>query len=171
MELDEWHLTLLVPGEQRGHHLPRKTLSPVVEIGTDPLDVAHDTVRHKRTRKTTVDRPSRGRHEPTFVDGVVDDEDREVGAETVLNVLESCSFPQAIGTARAHGLEHEAGETDDLRSVFDARQPGFRSHAFSQTEIWLWLSLVNGSRFQSLHRSRRVIPASRAMRSSSDGQT
>jgi hypothetical protein len=43
--------------------------------------------------------------------------------------------------------------------------------AFSQTETWLLLSLVKGSRFQSLHRSRNVRPASRAMRSSSEGQT
>ncbi len=42
---------------------------------------------------------------------------------------------------------------------------------FSQTETWLWLSPVNGVRFQSAHRSRRLIPASRAMRSSSDGHT
>ena len=32
-------------------------------------------------------------------------------------------------------------------------------------------SLVKGSRFQSLHRSRNAIPARRAMRSSSDGHT
>ena len=33
------------------------------------------------------------------------------------------------------------------------------------------LSLVKGSRFQPLQRSRKVIPASRAIRSSSDGHT
>jgi hypothetical protein len=33
------------------------------------------------------------------------------------------------------------------------------------------LSLVNGSRFQPLHRSRKVLPAIRAIRSSSDGHT
>jgi hypothetical protein len=42
---------------------------------------------------------------------------------------------------------------------------------FSQTETCLVLSLVNGSRFQPLQRSRSVIPASRAIRSSSDGHT
>ncbi len=50
-----------------------------------------------------------------------------------------------------------------------------RGHAgresFAQTETWLLLSLVNGERSQSPQRSRSVIPASRAMRSSSDGQT
>ena len=43
--------------------------------------------------------------------------------------------------------------------------------AFSQTETCFVLSLVNGSRFQPLQRSRSVIPASRAIRSSSDGHT
>ena len=42
---------------------------------------------------------------------------------------------------------------------------------FCQTETWLVLSPVKGSRFQSAHRSRKVIPASRAMRSNSDGHT
>jgi hypothetical protein len=46
-----------------------------------------------------------------------------------------------------------------------------RGYAFSHTEMWLLLSLVKGSRFQSLQRSRKVIPASRAIRSSSDGHT
>ena len=42
---------------------------------------------------------------------------------------------------------------------------------FCQTEMWLRLELVKGSRFQSLHRSRTAIPARRAMRSNSDGHT
>jgi hypothetical protein len=42
---------------------------------------------------------------------------------------------------------------------------------FCQTETWLRLLLVKGSRFQSLHRSRKAIPARRAMRSNSDGHT
>lgn len=42
---------------------------------------------------------------------------------------------------------------------------------FSQTEMCCLLSLVKGSRSQSLQRPRRVIPASRAIRSSSDGHT
>ena len=36
---------------------------------------------------------------------------------------------------------------------------------------WLVLSLVNGTRFQPAQRSRSDIPASRAIRSSSAGQT
>ena len=42
---------------------------------------------------------------------------------------------------------------------------------FSQTETCLELWLVNDSRFQPLQRSRSVIPASRAIRSSSEGHT
>ena len=53
-----------------------------------------------------------------------------------------------------------------LRSRCCAYTPGF-----SQTETCLRLSLVNGSRFQSPQRSRNVIPAICAMRSSSDGHT
>jgi hypothetical protein len=46
-----------------------------------------------------------------------------------------------------------------------------RYGVFSQTDTCCLLSLVKGARVQSLQRSRKVIPASRAMRSSSDGQT
>ena len=42
---------------------------------------------------------------------------------------------------------------------------------FSQTEICAVLSLVNGCLFQSLQRSRSLIPTSLAIKSSSDGQT
>ncbi len=49
--------------------------------------------------------------------------------------------------------------------------PFLQAQVFSQTETCLVLWLVNGSRFQPLQRSRSVIPASRAIRSSSDGQT
>ena len=48
---------------------------------------------------------------------------------------------------------------------------GARYSGFCQTEMWLRLVLVKGSRFQSLHRSRKAIPARRAMRSNSDGHT
>ena len=48
--------------------------------------------------------------------------------------------------------------------------PREREAVFSQTETCLVLSLVNGSRLQPPQRSRSVIPASRAIRSSSDGQ-
>jgi hypothetical protein len=42
---------------------------------------------------------------------------------------------------------------------------------FSQTETCWPLSLVKGARDQWLQRSRRVMPARRAIRSSSEGQT
>jgi hypothetical protein len=51
-------------------------------------------------------------------------------------------------------------------------RPVFNRYAFfSHTETCVVLSLVKGSRFQPLQRSRRVMPASRAIRSSSDGHT
>jgi hypothetical protein len=46
-----------------------------------------------------------------------------------------------------------------------------RYAVFSQTETYVVLSLVKGLRFQPLQRSRKVIPARRAIRSSSDGHT
>ena len=49
--------------------------------------------------------------------------------------------------------------------------PAAYEAGFSQTETCLVLWLVNGSRFQPLQRSRSVIPASRAIRSSSEGHT
>jgi hypothetical protein len=76
--------------------------------------------------------------------------------------------------------------SDNLRAVGERtdRSPGalgwpvstvrcaFASYlGFCQTEIWLGLVLVKNSRFQLLHRSRKAIPARRAMRSSSDGHT
>jgi hypothetical protein len=54
--------------------------------------------------------------------------------------------------------------------LFSQSQVG-RYAVFSQTDTCVLLSLVKGSRVQSLQRSRKDIPASRAMRSSSDGQT
>jgi hypothetical protein len=49
------------------------------------------------------------------------------------------------------------------------RYPREGELVFSQTETCFVLSLVNGSPFQPLQRSRSFIPASRAIRSSSDG--
>jgi hypothetical protein len=52
-----------------------------------------------------------------------------------------------------------------------AAGPAAAAWVFSQTETCFVLSRVNGSRFQPPHRSRKVIPARRAIRSSSAGQT
>ena len=49
--------------------------------------------------------------------------------------------------------------------------PGQTDSGISQTDTWDVLSPVNGSRVQVLHRLRSRIPASWAIRSSSDGQT
>jgi hypothetical protein len=52
-----------------------------------------------------------------------------------------------------------------------AAYPAGQDSAFSQTEMCCLRSLVKGSRFQPLQRSRSDIPASRAIRSSSAGHT
>jgi hypothetical protein len=76
--------------------------------------------------------------------------------------------------ARVHraGAEH-LGQGGPGRVGVVAVEDGVGAvdHGFLQTETCLVLSLVNGSRFQPLQRSRSVIPASRAIRSSSDGHT
>ncbi len=51
------------------------------------------------------------------------------------------------------------------------RSDGDGYDVFSHTETCLVLSLVNGSRFQPLQRSRSLMPAMRAIRSSSAGHT
>jgi hypothetical protein len=57
------------------------------------------------------------------------------------------------------------------RIIYRHSRPVGRYAVVPQTDTCCLLSLVKGSRVQSLQRSRRVIPASRAMRSSSDGQS
>lgn len=80
-----------------------------------------------------------------------------------------CSADRTFSIAAATSREIEA-----TQPIPDQRSPGGDQGsyaAFSQTETCSLLSLVKGSRFQSLQRSRKVIPASRAIRSSSDGHT
>ena len=72
-------------------------------------------------------------------------------------------------------LDELAVEIDDLLGLLaqvslDRPLVG-RGPSCSPTRKRVGLSLVNGSRFQSLQRSRNVIPASRAIRSSSEGHT
>ena len=77
----------------------------------------------------------------------------------------------------AHLVErHDIADRRDLRvlvvafyrSVGDYRPAERR---FSHTDTCAVLSPVNGSRRHPAHRSRNVMPASRAMRSSSEGHT
>jgi hypothetical protein len=68
------------------------------------------------------------------------------------------------GVADQRGGDHVTDPEDDLRWT-KGRYP-----TFCQTEMWLRLSAVKGSRFQLLQRPRNDIPARRAMRSNSDGQ-
>ena len=67
----------------------------------------------------------------------------------------------------------QRGVDEELRRLAGLDvEPGLAElHGFSHTETCLSLSLVKGRRCQSSHRSRSVMPASCAMRSSSDGQT
>jgi hypothetical protein len=76
------------------------------------------------------------------------------GAASAASTTASRSVPRAV--------------TDRLQ--LPGGKPCQRSY-FCQTEMCLLLRLVNGSRVQSLQRSRSVIPARRAIRSSSDGHT
>ena len=72
----------------------------------------------------------------------------------------------SLSRAGAAGPPQHPDATRHQHASRDATgsQPGF-----CHTETWLTLSLVNGSRRQPPHRSSSVIPASRAMRSSSAG--
>ena len=72
-----------------------------------------------------------------------------------------------LGLAEVFGvLELERPDDEPLR--LDRK---LDPHVFSQTETCFVLSAVNGERSQSAQRSRSSIPASRAMRSSSEGET
>ena len=73
------------------------------------------------------------------------------------------------GRGADQGVDDEGTLAGHRRNVTDG--PRAQPAGFSQTETCLRLSLVNGSRFQPPQRSRSVIPASRAIRSSSDGHT
>lgn len=77
-----------------------------------------------------------------------------------------------------HTLQHmhcdRSGRTRAFRGHTQrdwTRHLAGQDSAFSQTDMCFLLSLVKGSRFQPLQRSRSDIPASRAIRSSSAGHT
>ena len=79
--------------------------------------------------------------------------------------------------ARVARVEHVPARPfrdEPVLGLLQLRLGHHRSRAyrgFSQTETCLRLSLVKGSRFQSAQRSRRRMPASSAIRSSSAGHT
>ena len=80
--------------------------------------------------------------------------------EKIGNANARQSAPRARLAAGRRGARHCACRT------------GLSGYAgFSQTETCVPLSLVNGSRLQSLQRSRKLISAICAMRSSSAGHT
>ena len=78
----------------------------------------------------------------------------------------------SFGLARLTG-PREFGARPNVAPIPEPtlRATGDSYYALSQTETCRVLSLVNGSRLQFAHRSRRVNPAMRAIRSSSDGHT
>ena len=78
--------------------------------------------------------------------------------------------PVHVDRHRQHPRRGGVGRDRVVRAGGHRYPPG-RDAGFSQTDTWLVLSLVNGSRAQPLQRSRSVIPASRAIRSSSAGHT
>lgn len=81
---------------------------------------------------------------------------RPIGSRTSSRKSVSSGFLPILARARAELTRRS------LRAVYAV---------FSQTETCSRLSLVKDSRFQVLQRSRKVMPASRAIRSNSDGQT
>lgn len=74
-------------------------------------------------------------------------------------------LPQQVAKRLRHGCRAPAAN-----HLHRTRPDCFYS-VFCQTETWEVLSSVNGSRAQPAHRSRRVMPAKRAIKSSSEGQT
>jgi hypothetical protein len=70
---------------------------------------------------------------------------------------------------------NDRGQRVPARFVYESassRAQAWAMHypGFCHTEMWLRLALVKGRRRQSSQRWHRVIPASRAIRSSSEGQ-
>ena len=106
------------------------------------------TLRSKRARRPSRSTPPTGQH-------------RATPRRRTRSHREPLRDLSAAPIALTHRLDR-----DRHHSSFGA---GYSD--FCQTEMWLRLSLVKGSRFQSLHRSRKAIPARRAMRSNSDGHT
>jgi hypothetical protein len=78
----------------------------------------------------------------------------------------------APALGRLHVRAWQAAYRGQMPAAADRKGSRVGRYAvFSQTDTCFVLTLVKGSRVQSLQRSRKVIPVSRAMRSSSDGHT
>jgi len=76
-------------------------------------------------------------------------------------------------TASHSRLRNAAADLQDVASVKKRHPADLAAYVvgFSQTDTCWSLSLVNGSRFHPLQRSRNLIPASSAIKSSSEGHT
>ena len=80
--------------------------------------------------------------------------------------------PGALGQRLAREERERLRRAEARGRPTDEQHSGHvADRGFSQTETCFVLSLVNGSRVQLLQRSRSARPASRAIRSSSDGHT
>ena len=154
---------------RREHHVGGRA----VVVGTQPVRRCHT--------------PSISGHEAREV--ILGHRSHEIVADVTL-VLQEFSgghgayrvAAQILGPRAAAPVSIEPGEGIDSAGLQLAAQHVAIAHlaiitqagpfsAFSQTETWLLLSLVKGSRSQLLQRSRSLMPASRAIRSSSEGHT
>ena len=95
-------------------------------------------------------------------------QDGRAGSRARTPVRPDLRFRSAAGAA---DRDDRARAEPDLKRSSCGPMVQDRYRLFSQTETCWVLSLVNGSRFQPLQRSRSDIPASRAIRSSSAGHT
>ncbi len=75
------------------------------------------------------------------------------------------------GSKAVHAPPLDFGCSSHLQVFSVSHDDRPRYAVFFQTETCEVLSLVKGSRVQPLQRSRKVMPAIRAIRSSSDGHT
>ena len=83
----------------------------------------------------------------------------------------SATFTIVVSSRIMPCPKHIATSVSRLRRASGSTTAARYRRLVSQTETCPVLSLVKGVRFQSAQRSRSVIPASRAIRSSSAGHT
>ena len=92
----------------------------------------------------------------------------DVDGRTLLTNLVQAPSKEVRDAIIDSGMEAGLQDALDLlEEVAASRRASAGGDGFSQTETCDVLSLVNGSRFQPPQRSRRLIPASSAIRSSS----
>jgi hypothetical protein len=103
----------------------------------------------------------------------------DFAAPALLGLLVARRLAATVATGVAGGLwallffatSPIAATPPVLAGLAAGRRRRDQDAGLSQTETWFRLSPVKGSRFQPLLRSRKRMPASSAIKSSSDGQT